>query len=664
MAGTYADSAGRAYLYERPEGGWTDAAENATLDTGGTDYIGMSVAIDESGDTIAVGDPWYNGLEVDTGSVYVFHKPLGGWSGNVNFNARLTASDLLAEDYLGKSVVLTADGGTLVAGAAGYDAGGSERGALYVYESPPGGWATTNSFDAKLTVGDAHNSDHLGDTVAISADGRTVVAGAEGYNGIYNNIGAVYVYERPGVDWNSTAVFSARLTASDAEEGDKLGSSIAVSGDGSTIAAGAYMQDVTGTGINRGAVYVFERPAGGWATTNHFEAMLTASDGQDGDHLGGSDSLAICNTGGTIAVGANLHDLDGDNRGAVYVFERPVSGWGSTDEFDAKLTSDEAEDDDRLGHAVGISGDASTIGVGSPGQDAGGLDNGAVYVYLRQPGGWTSTADFHAKLTASDGVHEDYFGIDQIALDDTGTTVIVGYPATNDDRGAVYVFTRPTSGWSSTIEQAQLSASDGIAFDLFGKSAAISLDGSTVISGAYYHNDSRGAVYVYKRPEGGWESTDAFFAKLTASDAGWDDSFGYSASVSGDGSVVISGARDEFRTGGVGQGSAYIFAYYAAPLFTSGAPPSPIPVGSLYSHTFKTTNFPESTFSITSGSLPPGLALDSPSGLLTGTPDTVGTYNFTVTASNGIDPDATQDATIVVQPGTYHCFLPVLSNGD
>ena len=44
-----------------------------------------------------------------------------------------------------------------------------------------------------------------------------------------------------------------------------------------------------------------------------------------------------------------------------------------------------------------------------------------------------------------------------------------------------------------------------------------------------------------------------------------------------------------------------------------------------------------------------GLGRLSTSGLLTGTPPTVGTFNFTVIASNGVEPDATQNITLLVQ---------------
>jgi hypothetical protein len=81
-----------------------------------------------------------------------------------------------------------------------------------------------------------------------------------------------------------------------------------------------------------------------------------------------------------------------------------------------------------------------------------------------------------------------------------------------------------------------------------------------------------------------------------------------------------------------------------SPNFTNGPPPSPVIVGSPYSFQFTATGNPPPTFSLSGNPLPAGLNL-SASGLLSGTATSGGTgtfSNITVTASNGILPNATQ----------------------
>jgi hypothetical protein len=81
-----------------------------------------------------------------------------------------------------------------------------------------------------------------------------------------------------------------------------------------------------------------------------------------------------------------------------------------------------------------------------------------------------------------------------------------------------------------------------------------------------------------------------------------------------------------------------------APSIANGPPPSPVIVGTPYSFTFNSTGSPAPTFSVTAGTLPPGLSL-SAAGVLSGTPTSAANGNFpniTVTASNGVPPNAQQ----------------------
>jgi hypothetical protein len=87
----------------------------------------------------------------------------------------------------------------------------------------------------------------------------------------------------------------------------------------------------------------------------------------------------------------------------------------------------------------------------------GGETPGAVYVFRRDDSGWQPTQ----KLLPSDTAPEDLFGA-SLAYD--GSTLVVGAPgadAAGADRGAVYVFTDPGSGFAETARIVALSANDG-----------------------------------------------------------------------------------------------------------------------------------------------------------------------------------------------------------
>jgi hypothetical protein len=77
-----------------------------------------------------------------------------------------------------------------------------------------------------------------------------------------------------------------------------------------------------------------------------------------------------------------------------------------------------------------------------------------------------------------------------------------------------------------------------------------------------------------------------------------------------------------------------------APVFQADSPPSHGTVGTNYSYTYIASGDPAPIFSVASGTLPPGIALNPASGVLSGTPTTEGTFSFAVKASNNVSPDA------------------------
>jgi FG-GAP repeat/Abnormal spindle-like microcephaly-assoc'd, ASPM-SPD-2-Hydin len=244
--------------------------------------------------------------------------------------------------------------------------------------------------------------------------------------------------------------------------------------------------------------------------------------------------------GGTVVVGA-VYDTVGSNSLQGAAYVFVDSG--GTWSQQAKLTASDGSADDYFGISVAVSG--STIVVGAWEFYTGGP--GAAYVFVRNGTTWSQQAE----LTASDGAARESFGY-SVALD--GSTAVVGAPGNLENAstpGAAYVFVQSGTTWS---QQAVLTASDGAARESFGYSVA--LDGSTAVVGApqYYADPSApGAAYVFVQSGTTWSQQ----AELTASDGAAKDQFGNSVAV--DGSTAVVGAPNHTVGSNANQGAAYVF---------------------------------------------------------------------------------------------------------
>jgi hypothetical protein len=408
---------------------------------------------------------------------------------------------------------------------------GKKNGAQYPITIDP--WIQ----QAKLTASDGGFNDQFGASVSISGD--TIVVGAR-----YDDSYSAYVFEKPGGGW-SDMTQTAKLTASDGASNDQFGHSVAISGD--TVVVGARAHD----GF-KGSAYIFEKPGGGWSDMTQ-TAKLTASDGAPSDVFG--HSVAI--SGDTVVVGADGDNVTYVDQGSAYVFEKPVAGWSDMTQT-AKLTASDGTAYDEFGVFVVVSGD--TVVVGADGDNVTYMDQGSAYVFEKPVAGWSDMTQT-AKLTASDGAQDDYFGNSVAISEDTVVVGAYGVDKTINevtyfDVGQSYVFDKPVGGWSDMTQTAKLTASDGAAIDDFGYSVAIS--GNNVVVGAWGYDDnglsSSGSAYVFEKPGTGWSDMTQT-AKLTASDGAAYDWFGYSVAISGD--TLVVGAHGDDNYGA--SGSAYVF---------------------------------------------------------------------------------------------------------
>jgi len=513
----------------------------------------------------------------------------------------IKASDTTDGDEFGFEVKLSQDGSTLAVSAKAEDgentqsdltgregnecvrrlpsedvSSGTEKGSVHIFtRASDGSW----SHQANIQGSNTGVRDCFGSAIDLSADGDRLVVGAESEssdttgvilgeptgsqdNDNARDAGAVYVFGRDGGSWSQTAY----IKPSALRGGIFFGSDVALSEDGSTIAVGAQEDSNDATGVDpansgsdetgateSGAVYVFERDAGGWSQQSYIKASNTTAF----DTFGGA--LDLSETGNTLAVGAlnEAQDSTGvgadpqphavenpQDVGAVFVFGRDGGGnWSQREYIKPSFVGFQSSDDkwefsEFFGTDVALSNDGDTLVVGASGDDSdfvgvnnGGGSNdvakndnvqssGAAYVYTRANGNWNRDA----YIKASNTTNLNFFG-ERVAISPDGRTIAVGAPGEfsatsgvnnggqdNTDAlasGAVYVFENDGGTWS---QRAYVKAPNPDQFDGFGISAALSRNASVLAVGSRFEasnaklidgnltNNDRtdaGAAYLY-----------------------------------------------------------------------------------------------------------------------------------------------------------------------
>ena len=339
---------GAAYVFVATGTGWKNATQTAELTSsnGATDdFFGWSVGVGSGG--VVVGAFGHNAY---TGQAYVFVQPTGGWV-NGTETAQLTDSGGLQYDFFGYSVAIS--GNVIAVGTPNHNiATNTPAGAVYVFQQPRTGWVTTSAPNAQLTASDETQNNYFGSSVAIA--GGTVVIGSP-FD--LNDLGAAYIYVKPGSGWKTTTVYTAKLTASDGVLYDDFGYSVAVGGTGSnTVAIGA-----PGVNTETGAVYIFIEPSlGGWVSATQ-TAKLTTSDGSEGDNFG--YAVGVSANGTYVVSGAPNAVVTGkDLAGAAYAYSKPAGGWVNTSTYSAKLRARDNAESAHFGHAVQVVNAFNVVG--------------------------------------------------------------------------------------------------------------------------------------------------------------------------------------------------------------------------------------------------------------------------------------------------------------
>jgi hypothetical protein len=394
------------------------------------------------------------------------------------------------------------------------------------------------------------------------------------------NSGSAYIFKHDGTAW----VEDAKLTASNAAEGDNFGGAVSV--DGGIAVVGAREHDLSGS--RSGAAYVYLFDGEGWVEG----AILTPSPGQ------------TTWFGYAVAVSGD-RALVGDWGGAVYVFGG-LSDCNTNGELDLcevlaqtsqdcqpNLTPDECEPDcdtdgtpddcevDTLEQDCDVDGicNGEEIAGCLPGDltcadcDSNGVPDGCQFDCDTDGTPDACEADVAQQDCNTDGVCN---GVEiaacppgDVACADCNTNGmsdecdLASGESEDLNSNGIPDECDPYCSLQAVHELVEVVAPAGAADDFFAWSVSVS--GQTVVAGAFEDDDAcpddpdcdSGAAYVFRLYGGTYTGQ----AKLTVSDVAAGDEFGYAVAADAD-TIVIGAWRDDDACPAdpaCDSGSAYVF---------------------------------------------------------------------------------------------------------
>ena len=368
--------------------------------------------------------------------------------------------------------------------------------------------------------------DNFGNSVCISGDGATFIAGApysdgngpgSGHVRVYNFSATVGRYAQVGSDIDGTKTYTY------------FGGWVSLSRDGTTFLETNFLstsnkgQEYAG----RVSVYKFDRMIGRYVKVGsdiYGEAPF--------DNFG--TSVSISGNGTIFVVGAPGNDGNGCDSGRVlvYKFDAAVSSYKRQLEIHGEAAAD------RFGSSVSISADGTTFIVGTPFSNGNGSKSGHVRVYQ-----FDATIGSYAQVGSDINGKSagDYFGA-SVRISGDGSTFVEAnsyrdfFDFLPKSHARVYRFNSTIGSYAQVgpeINGFELYNSMG-----YSQFMSITSDGTTFVLGSQF-NESLGQVCVYKL-----NSTIGSYVQVGSNIYGeaYGDDFGRSVSITDDGNTFVVGA--------------------------------------------------------------------------------------------------------------------------
>ena len=409
---------GSVTVYQDLNGTW-QALGSKIEGTVDGDQLGYSVSLSNDGTRLAIATKFANTTNgSNTGRVNVYSFTDGDWS-------ELQSGGIAGPHETGRieNVALSGDGNYVILGSPNYHSGYAE-----VYQYNNNQWEQVG-----LTLSGATRADRFGYAVDISDDGSIIAVGSYAFDVTgARNAGAVNIYELTDNQWNELVeITGEKLT-------DNFGYSVALSSDGTYLAAGARHHDIGGNkSSDEGYARVYKRNG-----SSYSQIGQTLVGDQAGQEVG--TKVSISDDGLRIAIGSGEYDLNGNNNvGQAKLYELQSETWT---QIGSDINGQNQGDLLARWHGLSLSGDGTRVAVGAHNNDN--TANNAGQVRIFDSSGITIAQGSTPLVTSETGTTASFTVVLDAQPTDTVTVAISGDDSTEHDLSAS-TLTFTTANWDT-----------------------------------------------------------------------------------------------------------------------------------------------------------------------------------------------------------------------
>lgn len=577
---------GAVYVFKRTNAVWAQEDRLAATDGADLDRFGYAVSIDSAGANVAVGSPSHAmGGYARRGAVYIFSRASTLWTQTAVFTGTDGVNHpLLTDMQFGMSVRLSGNGVKCYVGAPlkKFENGATYTGATYSFVKNGSTWAQ------EMTASAATANSVLAESVGISSDGLVRIRSHR----VATAKGSPRTEEYTITAGVSYLFGGGELTVGGAETGDLYGYSVAMAGNGRTVAISA-PKDALNVDM-QGSVYILDyfdrnKPAqptitspatgalGQPASVTFTSSPFTMEKGTDTHAYSDWELSAQANFSTVLASAyASAADKTTWTTGNLSVnttyyarvryigAKGDYSAWSTAVSFKTAASFSSYQQQGKitevstpqaeyaaLGAAVALSSDGKIAAIGAPYTDQRyvNLDGsetryesaGAVYIFVVENGAWVKKQTIRNDVASNN----KYFGW-SVALSYAANVLLVG--ATNfalatggsQGLGRAYVYEKTTADWGlvKTLSPTNTTVASG-----FGAGVAVSGDGSTLAVGAPSELTYKGTVYLYTKVNGDWTLQARCLGNGTTPVLSNNTKAGTCLALSGNGDVCVVGTH-------------------------------------------------------------------------------------------------------------------------